>query len=415
MDALAQPVVCKKHILKAFVKKHRHCAPQGSQEWHHQRRSIIGGSEIAIVTGDSPYQTIADLVRTKTGLKSFSGNLATQWGHLFEYLHVIILKSLLGLSSVYSTGSIPGAIPHHRFSPDGLAIVQFKKQNCIALLEFKSPLRSIPEGVVPVHYRPQVLAGLEDISICDFGLFSNALFRLCTIDQFEDNGRYWHQFHSSDATKKFVSGKPLAMGIISVFRTEEQKKQYEKHVSADLLKSFLVDYCVDESKNETTVETFQQWMTQRDEVKEDCIVDFMHGLNNIQKAECFFEELLRAIRSGWLSVKYGPATIVFSDRFELHPGLQASPNSAITAIECISISKDEKAKCIAKKLEYMGSISWKCVQANVIVVDKIEGYLKPFEKKIAEIISNINVINSSQNKWEAFRRLYYSSSDGSAE
>lgn len=384
-------------ILRAFVRAHQHQPAQGSEEWLQLRKGIIGGSEIATITGDSPFNTIADLVQQKTGLSSFQGNLATKWGHLFEFLHVVILKELCGVDRVYSCGSVAGAIPHHRFSPDGLTVVTIDNEAVIVLLEFKSPLRSIPLGSVPKYYRPQVLAGLHDIDICEMGLFSNAMFRLCTVSQFCDNGRYLHQFHASDAKKKFASDRPLAMGIMTLFQTDEQRKaRSEYSYVPEECTSFLSAQFDESIEEDTSLSIFDI---------EFNVGDKVDAMPSLKEAEIFVERMLDEVQRGWLSVQYGPL-VVFHDRFTLPRQLGRNPApSSLSPAECLAAAYAARQRC-SEKHTYVGALAWKCFAADVLLVEKVPGYLNTFEKKIAQVIHDVQLINAAEDKWGKFTELY---------
>jgi hypothetical protein len=346
--------------IRDFIRAHKSAAKQGTEAWLQSRQSIIGGSEMSVITGDSPFSSVRDLVMQKTGLAQFHGNTATRWGNVLEHLHVSILQELFDGLLVFSTGSIDGAIKGHRYSPDGIAVLNAPTPT-IVLLEFKSPLRSIPIGRVPNHYLPQVLAGLQDIGICELGVFINNCYRICRMNQFMDDSRYLYDFHSSDGKKKFISGPPLALGIMTFFQTTAQ---FEKYGAVNVI----------------TIE------------------------NEIIESE--IEKVLERTQKGQISVKYGRVT-TFPERFKSMQ-LQFNPRT-FTIAECIRQSNTYREKCIEKEHFYVGKLAWKCFLSDMIVVEKIHDYLNQFEPKIDTILQNIkqlNACNSFIDKMELLESLY---------
>lgn len=60
-----------------------HLTP-GSEAWHTQRASGIGGSEVAAILGISPWESPYSLWHRKKYGWTSEGNPATEWGHLME-------------------------------------------------------------------------------------------------------------------------------------------------------------------------------------------------------------------------------------------------------------------------------------------------------------------------------------------
>jgi putative phage-type endonuclease len=59
---------------------------ENEEQWHRLRSKTIGGSEVGIVLGCSPYGTLNELFHVKRGNfePSFEGNKLMQWGQAFE-------------------------------------------------------------------------------------------------------------------------------------------------------------------------------------------------------------------------------------------------------------------------------------------------------------------------------------------
>jgi hypothetical protein len=225
--------------LHKFVENNAELAEQGSAEWLEMRKKIIGGSELSTVLGKNPYNKIDNLVADKIGLTQFRGNIATRWGRLFEELSRIIMEMILindrnDEYCIFETGSLEGAIPHHRFSPDGLSVFLYKNkgllQFLLTLLEFKSPLRSVPNGLIPEYYIPQIQAGLCDIDISEIGLFINNMYRKCSLSDLNLSTTYDTVFHASDIKKQFKPEIPVAYGIIGFYQTVEQSNKFKDYI-----------------------------------------------------------------------------------------------------------------------------------------------------------------------------------------
>src|SRR3989338_4815923 len=107
----------KKQIIDQFINDNKYLPKQGSPEWLEERKYTIGGSEMSIIEGLNPYQSIKDLIKSKIGLTNFRGNTATNWGKLFEEVVKQFLE-LLFECPIYETGSVQGCIPRTSYSPD---------------------------------------------------------------------------------------------------------------------------------------------------------------------------------------------------------------------------------------------------------------------------------------------------------
>ncbi len=234
----------KLNILDALLEKNKDLAPQGSDKWLAERQYSVGGSEMSVITKDNPYSKLDRLVAQKIKFVNFTGNIATRWGKLFEDNTTRLCEILMDIDSgVKETGSLEGAAPNQRYSPDGLAVIKMVcletdpddpeneievEQYCIVLFEYKSPYSAIPNGTIPKHYMPQVKTGLCSIPITDFAIFINNMFRKCAFKDLGPSITYDTTFHDKDEKNKANKYKPLAFGLILFYQTKEQKKRFYK-------------------------------------------------------------------------------------------------------------------------------------------------------------------------------------------
>lgn len=226
----------KQNILNNFIQKHANLAEQGSDEWHEIRKNTIGGSEMSTITGKNGFTNVEELIARKVGFTHFDGNIACRWGSLFEPV-TNRLAELLFDTNISETGSLPGVIPEQRYSPDGLGVVTVKCklqldkiietiEHCIVLFEYKAPYSSIPKGIIPKHYIPQVLTGLCSIPIADFAIFISNMYRKCSLPNLLNNTKYDTEFHKGDARKKLKIEAPLALGMIIFYQTKTQYMKF---------------------------------------------------------------------------------------------------------------------------------------------------------------------------------------------
>ena len=224
----------KLEVLNEFIEKNKHLPVQGSPAWLADRVYSIGGSEMSTITGENPYSNIEKLIALKAGFSKFSGNIATRWGKLFEFTTQMITSIIFDIN-IKETGSLTGAVPYQKYSPDGLAVMKIicidnnieTNEFCIVLFEFKSPLLSIPDGCIPKHYLPQVKTGLCSIDITDFALYISNMFRKCSFGDLDLSAKYDTYFHNKDAQKINVE-RALAFGVIIFYKLDCQSAEAPK-------------------------------------------------------------------------------------------------------------------------------------------------------------------------------------------
>ncbi len=216
-----------------FVNSAGSAPAQKSKEWYLLKSKTIGGSEIATILGINPFRKVKALIAEKIGLdeNGFNGNIATRWGTTFESVtREWTQKVLLMDENIQETGSLEGVIERQRYSPDGLGVVRLVNENdkfdyYVVLFEFKSPLRSLPDGKIPKYYVPQIQTGMLTIPMVELSIFVNNCYRKC---QFKDIGfdmTYDLKFHDGDVTKKRTKAQRftdvLACGLIGFYQTKE--------------------------------------------------------------------------------------------------------------------------------------------------------------------------------------------------
>lgn len=240
---------CKAEKLSAFLKAHEYLPKQGSKEWLESKKGnidtppTIGGSEMFQLV--HAYRTLAE---TKLIGSSFTGNMYTYWGNIFEEVINQIFNMIFSCIS-YETGSIPGlkfdGFVAQTYSPDGLMLItkdnllkvilsDFNQANqifkdelpfklsddeeLIVLNEFKCPSIDIPDGFIPKKYQYQPPTGMVTIPIVDLALFCNSSFRRCGTLQFDFNGGYINTIHTRDPEFKEAS----FIGLIGFYETPKE-------------------------------------------------------------------------------------------------------------------------------------------------------------------------------------------------
>jgi hypothetical protein len=165
---------------------------QHTAEWYRARKYRIGGSEIADFLGCG-YNTIDAAIKKKLNPTEFGFYPPCLWGTIFE--DVIRKYCEYNFKTViYETGAIPSS-PEQAMSPDGIGIVDVytadgEIEQKIALFEYKCLYgRAIKPGM-PRKYLPQVLIGLETISICEFAIFFEAVIKTCELNEPGHTSRY---------------------------------------------------------------------------------------------------------------------------------------------------------------------------------------------------------------------------------
>ena len=201
---------------------------QGSAQWLANRCKTIGGSEMSILEGTNPYKDLKGLVMVKLGWDKFEGNIATNWGKVFEPVTQRILE-LLFKCELFESGSLPGCIEGTSYSPDGFAVVlkdtitdliskgwiedhELPEESAVCILfEIKSPYKRIPNGIVPIMYMSQPKSGLCHFPFVDIAYFVDVAYRKCSCDAESD--AYDNDFHKD----KMILQNHFTYGFIGIY------------------------------------------------------------------------------------------------------------------------------------------------------------------------------------------------------
>lgn len=136
-------------------------------EWHEARRTRVGGSEIGVVMGWSPFQTRADLLAAKRGSVQQKESRAMKRGQILEPAVAAWLADDLGITydDHYRGTWVDGA---YLYNPDAVTTDEL-------LCEFKTTaVRDIDHGwgragtwQVPLTYAAQVQWGLGVLGLTE--------------------------------------------------------------------------------------------------------------------------------------------------------------------------------------------------------------------------------------------------------
>jgi hypothetical protein len=412
----------KNNILSQLIDANIDLAPQGSPEWLAIRETSIGGSEMSVITGDNPFQKIDTLISQKLGFSKFNGNIACRWGKMFEIMTQKITEYIFDIEYMYETGSLEGAVPHQRYSPDGLGIVKIKcedtyddemietEEQCIVLFEYKSPYSSIPHGFIPKHYLPQVKTGLCSIPIADFAIFINNMYRKCSMDNLNEFLEYDTDFHSRD--KKFIAENVLALGVNIFYQTKEQQQEFIKLYSEETKE---IDDSLDlepsdsdeESGSDSEINVFDKIGSyQKPIVYNDnppiyryiskLINDPTLSIRDFGKSYYSeFNNILELYDKGLVSIHCCEPHVFdeyYNNNFLSSQGKKNKMENDPT--KSIETYKKE----IAGFKNILGYLPWKMFKSDIIYEDRDPNYMKKYESEINRIIGIINEIKAKSNQ-----------------
>jgi len=197
-------------LARAKLEYLRHLAtlspPQGTTAWLEGRASQFGGSEVAALLGENPYQTMNEMVQNKTS-NTRHESVACCFGRLFEPVCKQVLEMLKDWKieeiSCIKSSQFPIA-----YSPDGVVI----DDQQLMLLEIKCPMMRNDLNKIPEYYLPQVKTGMAIMPV-DGCYFIQARFRLCSMQHLDDSSRYNRYFHAESA-KNVPAKVPIVKGLI---------------------------------------------------------------------------------------------------------------------------------------------------------------------------------------------------------
>lgn len=249
-------------LIDEFIRVYNNDIKQRDNKWYNLMGTTIGGSEVAALMGLSPYSSFYKIIESKIeickGLKPWNSteSLSCWWGTLFEDVITKYVEYDLG-SSVKGTSICIQKYEGHRNSPDGFIVANFYKKDdkyhiwttdlpkdiidisMILLLEFKCPITRKVTGDIPKYYKPQVLSGLAVSPLAHKGLFIDAIFKKCSIDQLGNNFYYDTIFHKKMAKDMY----PIAWGAITIHIQQNKDPSFIKHIYE---KYFDMDYIENE-------------------------------------------------------------------------------------------------------------------------------------------------------------------------
>ncbi len=364
--------------INKFFKKIKFGPKQGSIQWLEDRKTRIGGSEIATLLGLNPWRKIHDLVSEKIGLTHFQGNLATRWGQMFEPITRDFSAQIFMMESIEEYPSIPGKISDQWYSPDGIGIVEFISENgdkvyYIILFEFKAPLKSIPDGKIPKYYLPQVLTGLDSIPICDYAIFVNNCYRKCKFEDLETD-KYDRTFHSLDM---YRGVKPItyAFGVVCFKQNKENPESSgcitdnEEILILNKSKSSPIDFGNESEK----------------------VIDKLLELVESKRVQLVYSPIIYKSKN----IKSIP--LVSEHQIDHEYKYSESVCELKSFIESISYSDDSY---------FIGYLPWKLVKTDVILEHRDESWVDNIKNPVENTISIIKKLNSIQDK-EKREQEYY--------
>jgi len=404
--------------INSFLASVQEAPAQKSPEWYLLKSKTIGGSEIATVLGKNPYSKVKMLIAEKAGVPScqpFRGNTATRWGTVFEELTRQWVEIILSMEQeIKETGSLPGVIDRQRYSPDGLGVVKLLNEKdqpeyYIALFEFKSPFRSIPDGKIPKHYRPQIQTGMITIPNIDFSIFVNNCYRKCTLKQIGFNTNYDTVFHDGDLTKKLTKAQKItqvyACGVIGFYQTADNYKQALK----------LCGYGSDDSDSELDLSDVE-------------IPDYstssaydMELLMNTKEApldlgtakQRITDRLFELYEEKRISVKYYPMIVnqeVVNEMEFIQLHNKQKPISDLTDSDIKKIIKkqiiDFNNFCEESDSYVIGYLPWKLMKSDVLLDSPEEGWKEYIQPYVEDALQKIDEIAASDDKEAAFNRIF---------
>ena len=216
---------------KAFLQEHQTGLTQRSPAWVKARKHTIGASEIAALTGSSPFDTPTSLLRKKLHPPDLSKNVACAWGKLFEPFARAFIEWKHSTQVFGHTISLNLAKTHPLYgkvtcSPDGYFQAL---DGSLVLLEIKCPFkRKIVVNKIPALYRDQVQTGLAlSGELVPKRLFVDCCFRMCALSQLGLNLNY-NPTLNYGALHKTKTPFPQAWGLCIL----ESKRQLTSNQSS---------------------------------------------------------------------------------------------------------------------------------------------------------------------------------------
>jgi hypothetical protein len=317
-------------------------------------------------------------------------------------------------AEIVETGSLEGTIARQRYSPDGLGVVKLltgdgSYEYFLVLFEFKSPLRSIPDGKVPKYYMPQLQTGMLTIPMVETSIFVNNSYRKCSLDSLNFKMQYDHIFHDKDLTKKLTKAQKIetvyGCGMIFFYHTQKEYEQYLKFCG----------YADSDDENETA---------QTDPRVTDSAYDIDILLNSNEEPIDFglakfniMDRLFELYEEGRVHVKYSPIIInpaaVNTLEFVQTHGLEQSEQKIYPK----KILKDCYYKfleeCDSAEYAPIGYMPWKLIKTDIISVDRDDDWTQKISQPITSTLEIIDKIMSAPDREAAYFEQFPASNDKS--
>lgn len=380
----------KKKILDIFLATTDRTIIQRSAKWHEMRKNTIGGSDISKIIGKNKYGSTKSFIAEKIGISSFEGNAATRWGSLFEMASSKLMELILR-SKIIEIGSVDGPIHRVRYSPDGIALAELRNIWYIILLEFKAPHSTIPDGIIPSHYEPQVQTGLMNVYVSDICLFVNNCFRKCSIENIVNTSvdEYDVKYHKYDAKKRKHHTDPLCSGIIFISQSENH---YE------------------EVTNFFGYTDYQNRIPQIQYVDVDVDILINSAVNNIdfgKSDSVIFDRLLYLIDKKLVKIEYSDINIL--PQMKENPFIKDNKidlKCEETPLNTEKIISDFQLKCKSENLYPIGYIPWKLYYSDIIEIKRNHQWQNVIKPKVQETLEMLDSIMSHDNPHDMYNKKF---------
>lgn len=361
--------------LKDYIDAYAHMPRQHTNEWINFKKTTIGGSQMAVIQGNNPYEDIKSMVASKIGIgKNFKSTIKTQWGNLFEEVIRVYVEHDKN-TEIIGDDILISHTDNISYSPDGLGVIMVPTKSYVqsddggppkevtimmpkvALFEFKCPFNRIPDGKVPIYYVPQVKTGLDIIDIADVGVFAEAVFRRCSWDDLDRTPKY-----DRSLVPRASGRQILAYGFIGFYSPNAHwigEAELELQSLENLLQS----------------EGFE-----------------INDTNDLGVCEPeTFKALMRLFDLKYIHTWY--SDIVYLDG---------------TCEDNSSEELDAFVKFVHDQRNYIwGILPWKLFRIDYHYIDKEPGYLNPYRAKIDEVIGVVRkCLADPSRKIEVFREHF---------
>jgi len=365
-------------IVAQILLQHVDAPMSQSAAWAVARAETVGGSDVATILGLNPYRKRKDFIADKCGFGlSFEGNQATRWGTVMERATEKFTHAILKMTTpIYAMGSLPTVINGQRYTPDGLGVVQLRNirdeiKAFIAVFEFKSPARSVPDGKIPKHYAPQLQTGLLAIPQANIGIFTNCAFRKCKKEDFNFDLTYDRIYHNGDArkfTKRQTIHEVFAIGKVYFTASQEEFKAFasgtysEETEDAFIYNNDILDLGASSPR----------------------LTDRVFELATLSRLKAHHSESILNIEV------INQMDIVQTHNIEHHAAdMQHTNNDSHT----------DGQKIVAV-------MCWKLVRADIITMDRDAGWRAVIEPAVTQTLTDIREIKTASDPYIEFQRRY---------